>query len=206
VLSCLARSGLPNYFGPQRFGRRGDNALRGLEIVHGARPLPQDRQQRRMLISAAQSLLFNQSLAWRVEQDALGRLLGGEVLQKCDSGALFVSEDAAVDGPRLERKEVVITGPICGPRMPRPLEGSPARLQEDALLESQQVTLQDFGRLGRLARGGRRPLAVPLAEVELEPLAGGLRLSFALPPGSYATVLLAEVTKEGFSAAAASPA
>jgi tRNA pseudouridine13 synthase len=195
VLSGLAGSGLPNYFGPQRFGRRGDNAVRGLQIVRGASPLPRDRQQRRLLVSAAQSLLFNQALAWRVERGTLQTLLGGEVLQKADSGALFVSEDTATDGPRLQRGEVRITGPICGPRMPRPRPDSPARLQEDALLDDHGVTLQDFGRLGRLARGGRRPLTVPLTEVAVEPLDGDLRLSFALPPGAYATVLLAEITK-----------
>jgi tRNA pseudouridine13 synthase len=43
-------------------------------------------------------------------------------------------------------------------------------------------------------RGARRPLRVPLHEVEVG-YDGGLMISFALPPGSYATVVLAEVMK-----------
>ncbi|MCH7813494.1 MAG: tRNA pseudouridine(13) synthase TruD, partial [Planctomycetes bacterium] len=35
VLAALTRRGLPNYFGPQRFGRRGDNAAIGRAALQG---------------------------------------------------------------------------------------------------------------------------------------------------------------------------
>lgn len=35
ILETLARRGVPNYFGPQRFGTRGDNALVGRAVVYG---------------------------------------------------------------------------------------------------------------------------------------------------------------------------
>lgn len=43
--------------------------------------------------------------------------------------------------------------------------------------------------------GGRRPLRVPLSDVHLEADGGDLLPAFALPPGAYATVALAEIMK-----------
>lgn len=193
VLARIEQVGLPNYYGPQRFGRYGDNASVGLAALRGEGKLPRDRQRRRLIISAAQSQIFNEALAERLESDSLKRLCGGEVLQRLDSGGVFVSEDTAEDQRRLDAKEVVITGPICGPRMPRALEGSPAALREQELFERLGVDPDAFSRFGRLARGGRRPLVVHPAEVGLVGAEDSLTLRFTLPAGSYATVLLREI-------------
>lgn len=197
VMDVIAARGLPNFFGAQRFGRRGDNAEQGLLLLRKQRRPPRDKRQRRLLISALQSLLFNEVVARRLEQGCLDRLLGGEVLQKTDSGGIFVSEDAALDGPRLERGEVVVTGPLVGPRTPWPLPGSAALALEQEVLAAHEVTAEQFSAVGRLARGGRRPATVRVEDPALEdaPEVAGLRLRFCLPPGSYATVLLAEVCK-----------
>ena len=199
VLEVLERQGLPNFYGAQRFGYRGDNAEVGLRILRKEQRMPRDRRQGRLLLSSVQSLLFNDVVARRLREGSLRRLLGGEVLQRTDSGAPFVSEDVATDGPRLERGEVVISGPMHGSRMPWPKEGSLARALEEEELERRGVNAELFASAGRQARGGRRPVTVPLQGVVLEPCpeAQGLRLQFALPSGSYATVLLAEVTKGG---------
>lgn len=197
VLEQLQRHGLPNYYGPQRFGRRGDNAQIGLSILRGERKRPRDRRMARLLFSAVQSMLFNHVVARRLREGMLGRMLGGEVLQRTQSGGLFVSEDLATDAARLEAGELLITGPIFGPRMPWPAADSPAAALEQQALDQHQVTLELLAKAGRQARGGRRPITVPVEGATLEPApeAHGLRLQFALPAGSYATVLLAEVTK-----------
>jgi len=200
VLDRLVSRGMANYFGPQRFGRRGDNAQQGLAILRGDRPRPRDKMQHRLLISALQSELFNQTLARRLERGLLWTLLGGEVLQRAEGRATFISEDQVIDQVRLDQGEVVITGPICGPRMIRPAQGTAARTLEDEVLQANDITVADFASAGRLARGGRRPLTVPLEQAsvqqEIVPEQGrALRLNFALPPGSYATVLLREITK-----------
>jgi tRNA pseudouridine13 synthase len=195
ILERLAGEGLPNFFGEQRFGRRGDNADRGLELLRG-RLKVRDRFQRRLLVSALQSRLFNGVLAARLGAGTHRRLLGGEVLQKVESGGMFVSEEPVVDARRLAAGEVVITGPICGPRMVLPAPGSPALALEERVLEEGGVSPADFAALGRLARGGRRPLTVPVLGATVESADEGLWLGFALPPGAYATVLLREVTKK----------
>ncbi|MBW2734018.1 MAG: tRNA pseudouridine(13) synthase TruD [Deltaproteobacteria bacterium] len=204
VLERIAEVGLPNFYGPQRFGREGDNARVGLAALHGEGKLPRDRQRRRLIISAAQSQIFNEDVAERLESGTLVRLRGGEVLQRLDSGGIFVSEDATVDQPRLDTREVVITGPMCGPRMTRALEGSPAALFEQQIFDRLGVVPDAFSRFGRLARGGRRPVVVHPADVRVDKDidaegADQLTLRFSLPAGSYATVLLREVCKGAFA-------
>lgn len=199
ILAHIEKEGLPNYFGVQRFGREGDNADRALLALKGKAKLPRDRRLKRLLISALQAQLFNELLALRVVEGKAPRLIDGDVLQRRDSGGVFISDDVTTDAERMARGEIVITGPICGPRMPRPREGSPARTQEDALLARFDTDPDAFSRFGRLARGGRRPLLVfpedlTLREISNDGEAPALRLSFALPAGSYATVLLREVT------------
>lgn len=198
IVARLKAEGLLNFYGAQRFGRQGDNARRGLELLQGAKPPRRDKQQRRLLISALQSHLFNAVLRRRLVLGATRRLLGGEVLQLSGCSALFVSEDSDVDGRRLADKELVVTGPICGPRMTWPLDGSPSRELEEAVFADHGVRPEQFAALGRLGRGGRRPLTVEVGDAAMESIDGddpALRLRFALPSGTYATVLLQEVAK-----------
>jgi len=203
VLGRLVAEGLPNYYGEQRFGRRGDNAVQGRQILRGEVSLPRDRFKRKFLLSALQSQLFNEVLARRFSPSGPGlrSLMGGEVLQRLDSGGLFVSEDREIDQGRMDRGELVITGPLYGPRMVWPKEGSTSRSVEEQVLSEAGLTLEAFSAAGRLARGGRRPLVVPVADASVtSPLTGeGILLRFALPSGSYATVLLKEITKAPLS-------
>lgn len=197
ISARLLATGLPNFFGEQRFGRDGDNAAAGLSFVRKEKPLPRDRFKRRLFLSALQSQMFNEVLAARLRDGKLQELEGGEVLQRTDSGGLFVSEEREVDQHRLSAGELVITGPICGPRMPLPKENSPARSREEEVFSRYQLTPQSFADLGKLARGGRRPLTVPVAALRVEALSDQtLRLNFSLPAGSYATVLLREIAKQ----------
>jgi tRNA pseudouridine13 synthase len=197
ILGRIDEQGLPNYYGAQRFGRDGDNAERAWRALVRQGKLPRDRQQRRLLISALQSQLFNEVLDARLRAGEVTQLLDGDVLAKRDSGGLFVSEDPTVDQQRLDNEELVITGPICGPRMTRPRDGSAAREREDTIFRALGCAPDDFEVFGRLARGGRRPLLVFPEDVKVansdaedQPL---LRVSFALPAGSYATILLKEL-------------
>jgi tRNA(Glu) U13 pseudouridine synthase TruD len=78
-----------------------------------------------------------------------------------------------------------------------PPSGSAAHAREAALLAAEGLDAQAFATVGKLAEGTRRPLVVPVGEPAAragdEPTA--VVLSFVLPPGAYATVLLAEITK-----------
>lgn len=71
--------GLPNYFGPQRFGREGNNLIQANDwLVHGKSP---SRQQRSMVMSAARAYLFNQIVAARIVQQNWNILVGGDLAE-----------------------------------------------------------------------------------------------------------------------------
>ena len=70
-LQRIARAGVPNYFGSQRFGRDGQNLVRVAELFAGRGRRP-GREQRGLLLSAARAQLFNRVLQARVEDGSLG--------------------------------------------------------------------------------------------------------------------------------------
>lgn len=193
VLALLATRGLPNAYGPQRFGR-GDGPLRGRALVLGERlPRRPSPFERKLYVSAYQSALFNRLLAARMETGRFGRVEAGDLLRKADSGGLFVCRAPEVDQARADRLEVSPTGPLFGWKMPRP-EGA-VDAEEQALLASEGLALEAFRPLGGLAEGARRPFAVPVETPSCEREGEDLVVGFTLPAGSYATVLLDEVMK-----------
>ena len=189
VISALQERGLPNYFGPQRFGRSGLNPQRGREVLLGGGP--PDRWLRRFLISAYQASLFNMYLARRIETGLFQRLLNGDVAKKTDTGGLFDVEDWKVEQPRFERGEITFTGPLFGGKM-RPA-GHEAGELERGVLSDAGLTQDTFQ--PRVTQGGRRPGKLFLMPVEVEKTAEGLHLRFFLPKGAYATVMLRELMK-----------
>lgn len=194
----LVKDGVPNAFGEQRFGGShegtGDNADKGKALLLGQRlPKKPDRFERKLYLSAFQSLLFNRALARRLQDGTLGRALLGDVLKKADTGGLFVCEDPGVDQPRVDNKEVSAAGPMFGPKMTK---ASHAVAEgEEALLREAGVTLTDFVRGGDETEGTRRPYRILLSEPSLEVQGADVHVSFVLPKGSYATVVLRELMK-----------
>ncbi|MFP6766762.1 MAG: tRNA pseudouridine(13) synthase TruD [Planctomycetaceae bacterium] len=192
----VGESGFPNYFGPQRFGREGNTAKQGLDLLKGQlRTGDLPRQRRRFLIrlaiSAAQSMVFNTVLANRISDGRVATVFTGDVLQKTDSGGLFLCENPAVDQLRLEAGELALTGPMHGPKM-RQADGEPAAW-DDAGLQRWKLTAEQFEPFSRVAHGTRRPLLVRATDLNATPVTGGVRFTFTLPPGVYATVLLREI-------------
>jgi len=195
---ALRERGFPNFFGAQRFGATGRNAATGKALLLGgddpeARRASRDRFLRRLCLSAYQSLLFNRWLAERLADGLFAVALEGDVMKKIDSGGLFTCRDPAADGPRVARFEISPAGPIFGHAL-RLAEGEPGA-REERLLAAEGLALADFARGGGEAEGTRRAGRLPVAPA-LEPLPDGYRAVFELPKGSYATVVMGELTKE----------
>jgi tRNA pseudouridine13 synthase len=194
---ALATRGLPNYFGPQRFGVEGRNADTGRALLRGeatpeARRAGRDRFLRRLSISAYQSLLFNRWLTERIEDGLFAVALRGDVMKKLDSGGVFTCEAPDADGPRVARFEISPAGPMFGHKL-RPAAGD-ALAREERLLAAEGIGLGDFARGGGEAEGTRRAARLPV-RVELDALDEGYRARFELPRGSYATVVMRELMK-----------
>lgn len=198
ILDVLVVAWLPNRFGAQRFGRRGDNADQGRELLEGRRRID-DRFHKRLFLSAYQSKLFNRYLELRMQDGLLHHVVEGEVLQRTGTGGLFVCtpQDMLYAQSRLEMRQIVPTGPIFGHSMFPPAEGSPAARREQQILDEESFDPTHFARFGRLAEGTRRALLVRVDGTSVRQADDTLTVSFALPAGSYATVLLEEIMKPG---------
>ncbi len=195
TLARLATRGMPNRFGSQRFGRDGRNAERGARILESER-LRGDRRRAWLMVSALQSQIFNRVLERRA--GTFDRLLPGDVAIVHATGDLFVVEDPAAAGERLERFDVSATGPIFGTKMRAP-RGEAAEIERQVMAEHglPQRGPRSLPRGLRLY-GDRRPLRVQPKDAGSEFLDDVLTLRFELPAGSYATVLLEELIPEGF--------
>ncbi len=185
----LAACGVPNYYGPQRFGRDGRNEQIGMELLSGKRRQRRGRDLR-LLLSAAQSALFNDVLALRIERELFGRALPGDVMLKADTGGIFICDDPQLDQQRMNAFEIHPSGPMFGPRMRTP-QGE-ALAMESLVLESRGLSPDDFQRYAKLTRGTRRPLRIVPEDLAAVQLPAGVELSFSLPAGAYATSVLAE--------------
>ena len=196
--AALAERGLPNFFGPQRFGAAGKNAEVGRALLQGRLDDPEvrrsgrDRFLRRLCISAWQSLLFNRWLEERIADGLFARAIAGEVMKKLETGGVFNCTDPEADLPRLLRFEISPAGPMFGHKL-RPAEGE-AAAREERLLASDGVGPADLARGRGEGEGTRRAARIPL-RIELEPIPEGYRAAFELPRGSYATVAMGELMK-----------
>ena len=177
-------------------------------LAHGAEPLEAICRihplQLRFFVSAFQSGVFNQFLGVRVADGTFDRLLPGDVGCKIRNGALFDVDDRTVADPdtaqRLASGEICASGPLWGPKMKR-ASLVPGDL-ETRLLRDTGVTLERFADAADSIDvdlpGARRPVRVPLTDIELEggidEHGGFIRIAFDLPPGSFATVVIREIT------------
>jgi tRNA pseudouridine13 synthase len=183
----LAR-GLPNRFGEQRFGSAGDNADRARRFCAGELSV-RDRRDARFLVSAWQAEVFNAVLAARPLP--LDELEPGDLAMRHDSGGVFAVQDPASESERARRFEISATGPVFGPRMTWPAGAVAER--ERAVMSAHGLDPDALRLPGVRARGARRAIRVRPGELALERDGEDALLRFALPAGSYATVLIEEL-------------
>lgn len=191
VAALLAERGMPNYFGPQRFGGGGANLGAALGWVHAGLPKT-SRFKAKLWPSVLQAEVFNRYLMRRLELGA-DRLLDGEVVRLDGTGRWFVVDDPQREQTRLTARDVHLTGPIFGPRAPRAARRA-AEL-ERAAQDTLGLSDADLSRLGRLAPGTRRDLFMGLTDIAITPAQDdAFRVRFSLPAGGYATSVIAEIT------------
>ncbi len=186
IAGVLRQRGLPNFYGEQRFGFQMANIDRAFQLLSRRRPVR--GKQDELLVSALQSGLFNQWLAERMTGGEYHCLRLGDVAQKTDTGGLFVVQDLAEASVRFAQGAITYTGPIFGSKMMA--AANVAGEREAALLAAYALTGDDFKRLK--APGSRRRAILTLDDLQVQPEEQGLRFSFTLPPGAYATTVLRE--------------
>ncbi len=259
VMRRISRDGLPNFYGPQRFGIHGvgceiGSALlrRDVQTAIGLLILPQNgfhepfrdlaagqkygealealppgrsteaallhslrrhpgnmraaarripRQLRKMYYSAYQSKLFNWVLRERLMwgDGALTTLRIGDLAYIHGKGACFSVLDPKDEQARCDTLEISPSGPMFGKKVSL-ADGEMGRL-EQTVLTMEGLRRESFVShvKGIALDGGRRPLRVPVEEIDVRWLAEeeALMVSFRLPTGVFATTLLEQIMGPG---------
>lgn len=190
VLEQIARRGVPNYFGEQRFGREGGNVAQARAMFAGRRV---DRDKRAFLLSAARSEIFNHVLATRIERGAWDSPLEGDIWSLAGSRSWFGPEpfdDVLAD--RLARGDIHPSGPLWGDGE-TPAQGEAGALEREIAAANLDLAA---GVAGARMEQERRPLRLMPKDLQWRWLTDdALELSFELPAGAYATVVVRELAQ-----------
>jgi len=185
-LESVRRYGVPNYFGEQRFGA---NNLARAEAMFKKR-FRAKRNQRSLYLSVARSQLFNNILSRRVADKNWNTLLDGDVMQLSGSHSVFKVAETDMDTEqRLFDKDIHPTGSLWG----RGELMTSLQAQALELEETQQYPLLCIGLEEAGLKQQRRSLRLLPENMEWELSGDSLMVTFFLPAGSYATVVLREI-------------
>jgi len=186
-IASIARGGVPNYFGEQRFGRKGANLGLARDLAAGTRL---DRGKRAFALSAARSAIFNQVLSRRITEGTWNRISSGDLAMLDGTASRFpvARVDAELEA-RAARLDLHPTGPLWG-------RGDPPSSGEILALE--RAVVEAFPDLSACVVGAnmdhdRRALRLAVRDFDWEVSDGELIVGFRLPRGSFATAVLREL-------------
>ena len=187
-LNQLQAVGFPNYFTEQRFGRDGHNLTQAQRWASGEISV-KDRKKRSFYLSAARSEVFNLVVSQRIADQQMQTVLLGDYLQLAGSNSFFEvkAEDLVQSQQRLDENDVLLTAPLIGENS---LEQK-GNEREKAIV-AQHENLISLMKKERMNAARRAILCKPQdLHWQFEP--EGLRLTFFLNSGSYATGLVREL-------------
>ena len=189
-LNLLRQRGVPNYFGPQRFGRDGATLQQALRWAR--RPGRVSRARRSLYFSALRAYLFNRLLAVRVKDGTWNRVCAGDVCMLAGSRSYFCA-DTADNGlqARLDSGDIHPGLPLWGIAGRSDTEPSAALFAQLADVAPLCAFLEGQG----LALAWRPTRMLPDDFSWRFCDDGRLQLDFSLGAGSYATALLAELVR-----------
>ncbi|ELZ44445.1 tRNA pseudouridine synthase D [Halorubrum coriense DSM 10284] len=174
---------------------------------HALEAVPSNLQ--RLFVNAAQSYLFNRIVSERLRRGLpFDRPVAGDVACFADGDApdeLYAPDTdrlQRVDADRVdvvarhcERGRAFVTAPLVGTETELG-EGEPGEIEREVLADA-GVEPGDFALPGEFDSAGTRRAILLRTDLDASFADGDPRFAFALPSGSYATVLLREFTKRG---------
>lgn len=188
-LSHIATFGVPNYFGEQRFGFKGNNLNWANRMADGE--TIRDRKIKGFALSACRSYLFNEVLSERLAGHESVPLLDGEVFELAGSNSYFQQEMTEEIRQRIAEQDIYISGPLFG-------KGEMISVGDVASIENAIAArhnnwitlLQDNG-----LKQERRALWLFPKMVKTEIENNDLCVSFEIPSGTFATSVIRECIK-----------
>ncbi|MEJ2042185.1 MAG: tRNA pseudouridine(13) synthase TruD [Reinekea sp.] len=183
----LAQAGVPNYFGPQRFGHGGKNTVCGMDWLLGKAKAP--RQNQSIYLSAVRSYLFNHLLENRVNDGSWNHLINGDFVQFTEGKSGFYCEQPAQHD--IERCAQGQLSPCASlPGLAR--ETFEELDQRESHLLEEYIDLLEALASQKVMRQFRKLRIFPEQSgfdvIEDDPV-----FRFFLPAGSYATTVLGEL-------------
>ncbi|MCC8367600.1 tRNA pseudouridine(13) synthase TruD [Xenorhabdus sp. PB61.4] len=193
-LEQIAQTGIPNYFGEQRFGRDGQNLVQAQRWATNEIQV-KERNRRSFYLSASRSAMFNVITSIRIGRGEHQQVQNGDALQLTGRGSWFVADESelAVLQQRVMDGELQITAPLPGDKALGTLHQA---------LDFEQQCLQDYESLWGLVKrervdSARRAMLVKPLNLHWEWLDDQtVTLHFSLPSGSFATSVIRELINQ----------
>ena len=186
-LTVIAKQGVPNYFGEQRFGRGGGNIDLCKAMFAGRRL---SRAKRSIALSSARSLIFNTILDQRVRDGSWNTILPGELANLDGSASVFAVDEVTDELiARCNAYDIHPSGSLWG-------DGSPRSSGDVAGLETESAAAHGEIAAGLVAArldSASRALRLLVSKMQWNVEDGVLWLEFELVKGGYATAVLREI-------------
>lgn len=190
-LEAIKHSGVPNYYGSQRFGRNGSNLTEarrwGKENVRS-----RNQNQRSLLLSSARSWIFNQIVSARIEQGVFDQLLNGDMIVRGEESVVVTTENKTALQHEVLSGKAMITAALAGDNALPTVEQALAL--EQAFLDSEDQ-LMALVRNNRM-RHDRRAIKLYPNNLTWQVDENTVIVGFELPAGAFATSVLREVIEE----------
>ncbi len=182
--------GVPNYFGPQRFGHNLNNIQKAKELFSG-QLRTRDKKFKSLLLSVARSHIFNNILKTRIKQNVWNQLIKGDLIVLDGSRSWFDSQVEKKEKliHRLKTGDVHISAAMWG-EDPLPSSQACAQLEQTVANKTPDY-LPGFEQF-RL-RHERRTIRLIPKDFEHNWTENDLEIHFTLPAGCYATSILREI-------------
>lgn len=178
-LEAIAKEGVPNYFGAQRFGREGNNVAIARAWGRGERKV-RDKSKRSFYLSAARALLFNHVVSARLNAGLFDQTLAGD---------LCMDEQKQTYTVDVGLQKRAITAPMTGDNaLPTTADAEQFELN----VVEQEPDLLAVIRDNRMRHDRRLIRLLPQAMTWSHDT-DTLTVSFFLPAGAFATAVMREV-------------
>jgi len=185
LLNQIAKIGMPNYFGFQRFGKDGEENFQKAKTMIYGDLVVKDKKLAKMLIAQYQSEFFNSWLAFRVKNSKEEfSLLNGDIFKQYSNEKLFTPKQITQNIQKdFENKKIVPTGLLPGRKVFRSI--NEARKIEEKF---DDIYIQE--------KGYRRDAMVYPTNISItyNKDTQKCNLKFTLPKASYATVLIENIS------------
>ncbi len=193
-LAGMAKTGIPNFFGSQRFGRDAGNVEKAVSYLSALAENPSHRHRDRdfhgLMISVARSAIFNEILAQRLADGTWCSGIDGDVFNLNGTGSLFTEAVDDTIMARLAAGDIHPTGVLYGSDDKLSATGA-AVVIEQAVLTDAKFSALVQGLDATCVKAGRRAFRLLIDDLAWQWQDDKtLSLAFHLPTGAYATCVL----------------